>query len=170
MKIRTCFVLLVMLLFVGSGDLPAQETSANALDQIAGKFLGIWIGYGVSPEGEKYTSKLSFEWTLDKKFIKMNNFLTTSGPPELFALTIYGWQPVLKNIVFWAFDSNGTINEGAVKIEDNTLTHQWRAFSRNGEIKDLRSKMTLSQDDEIIFTLFEGNAPNPFTLTYKREK
>lgn len=162
--------ILAVIISVATGNLIAQETSANSLNQIAGKFLGNWIGYGLSPEGEKYTSKLTFEWTLNKNFIRMNNFLTAEGQTELYALTIYGWQPVLQTVVFWSFDNSGTINEGVAKMEGNTLGHEWRAFSQNGEIRELRSTIVRENEGQITFTLYDGSEPEPFTIIYKREK
>ncbi|MFQ5674942.1 MAG: hypothetical protein ACE5G1_03525, partial [bacterium] len=91
-------------------QLNAQTKDRKALDQIADAFLGRWVGKVTAEDGGKVITELSFAWTLHNKFLKVISTVTASGQKSLFAETIYGWQPVLKQIVFWSFDNTGTIN------------------------------------------------------------
>lgn len=157
-------ILITFLIFAALEDLPAQ-TNNNSLDQIADTFLGKWVGEVKGPNNEVVTSELIFEWTLNKKFIKVTNLL--GQKKGLFALTFYGWQPVLNRIVFWSFDNEGTISEGTAELKDNSLKHEWRSFGSNGEIKDWRSNLTRHDENTATFTI-QGRAS--FSVKYKRLK
>jgi len=143
----------------------AAQTNNNSLDQIADTFLGTWVGEVKGPNDEIVTSELIFEWTLNKKFIKVTNLL--GQKKGLFALTFYGKQPVLNRIVFWSFDNEGTISEGIVEFKDSSLKHEWRSFGSNGEIKDWRSNLTKHDENTATFIL-QGKAS--FSVKYKRLK
>ncbi|MCH7678852.1 hypothetical protein IID10_05715 [candidate division KSB1 bacterium] len=155
-------LLTTFVIFTAIEDSPAQ-TNNNSLDQIADTFLGNWVGEVKGPNDESVTSELVFEWTLNKKFIKVTNLL---GPKRsLFALTFYGKQPVLNRIVFWSFDNEGTISEGIVEFKDSTLKHEWRSFGSNGEIKDWRSNLIRHDENTATFTI-QGEVS--FSVNYKR--
>ncbi len=145
-------------------DLAAQ-TNNNSLDQIAATFLGKWVGEVKGPNNEIVTSELVFEWTLNKKFIKVTNLL--GQKKSLFALIFYGRQPVLNHIVFWSFDNEGTINEGIAEFKDNSLKHEWRSFGSNGAIKDWRSNLTRHDENTATFTI-QGEVS--VSVKYKRLK
>ena len=154
----------IFVIFVATEDLAAQ-TNNKSLDEIADTFLGIWVGEVKGPNNEVVTSELIFEWTLNKKFIRVTNLL--GQKKNLFALTFYGRHPVLNQIVFWSFDNEGTINEGIAEFKENSLKHQWRSFGGNGEIKDWRSNLTRRDENSASFTI-QGEAT--FTVSYKRLK
>ncbi len=157
-------LLTTIVLFTANENLAAQINN-NSLEQIADTFLGKWVGEVKGPNDEIVTSELVFEWTLNKKFIKVTNLV--GQKKSLFALTFYGRQPVLNQIVFWSFDNEGTINEGIAEFKDNSLKHEWRSFGSNGEIKDWRSSLTRHDENSATFTL-QGEAW--FTVSYKRLK
>ncbi len=156
--------LTIFIIFTAIEDLAAQ-TNNNSLDQIADTFLGKWVGEVKGPNDEVVTSELVFEWTLNKKFIKVTNLL--GQKKDLFALTFYGKQPVLNRIVFWSFDNEGTISEGIVEFKDNSLKHEWRSFGSNGAITDWRSNLTRHDENTATF-IIEGETS--FSVKYKRLK
>lgn len=145
----------------------AQEKE-RSLDSVAGVLLGTWRGEGQGPGGEIFTSELQFSWTLNKQFLKAENTIETGGKKMLFATTYYGWQPVMKKIVFWSFDRQGTINEGTAIFDGKTLTHQWRSFSQNGAIKDWRSTLTAEGKKQLLFTIHGGDQVQGQTVRYHK--
>ncbi|RMF62176.1 MAG: hypothetical protein D6743_12545 [Calditrichaeota bacterium] len=147
----------------------AQAKRQNDLAKIAQSFLGKWVGKGNLPSGETFVSELIFEWTLNKNFIKVTNNVSAGQHSGLFATTFYGWQPVLQQVVFWSFDSEGTINEGAARFEGNELKHEWRSFGQNGEIRDWRSTLAKNDANTLTFTVTESGS-QPVTVVYKRKK
>ncbi len=155
-------LLTTIVIFTANENLAAQINN-NSLEQIADTFLGKWVGEVQGPNDEIVTSELVFEWTLNKKFIKVTNLL--GQKKALFALTFYGKQPVLNRIVFWSFDNEGTISEGIVEFKDSSLKHEWRSFGSNGEIKDWRSNLTRHDENTATFTI-QGEAS--FSVNYKR--
>jgi len=158
----------IVALFFSANLLSAQTNNSNQLKEIADLFIGKWRGVGTSPNGTEFISELKFEWTLDKHFLKVENTLREKNKTTLFALTIYGRQPVLNKIVFWSFDKDGTINEGLAQLNGQTLHHEWRSFGSNGEIKEWRSKLTRQSKEELNFTIYEGSETNSYTLKYER--
>ena len=157
-------LLTTIVIFTANENLAAQINN-NSLEQIADTFLGKWVGEVKGPNDEIVTSELVFEWTLNKKFINVTNLL--GQKKSLFALTFYGRQPVLNQIVFWSFDNEGTINEGIAEFKDNSLKHEWRSFGSSGEIKDWRSTLTRHDENSATFTL---QGEGWFTVSYKRLK
>lgn len=147
----------------------AQPGRSSTLPQVADIFLGKWIGQGTTPDGDKFTSQLIFEWTLNKNFIEVKNLVNSGGEPNLFALTLYGWQPVLGKLVFWSFDNEGTINEGLAELTENTIKHEWRAFRSNGEIRDWRSTLTRQDENNLTFTVRNGDV-ELYSINYKRQR
>jgi len=165
-------VILALLLFVAAGNVRpvVAQDKESSLPKLAAAFLGKWQAEGTDADGGKFVSYLNFQWTLDRNFLKVENTINAGGKPFLFATTYYGWQPVMKQIVFWSFDRDGTINEGTATFTDNLLSHQWRSFSQNGEIKDWQSWLKRTSKDEIVFTISDGKRVDGNTVTYKRQK
>lgn len=166
-------ILAVLLSFCSINNLGAQPNNNNSLNRIADIFLGNWVGEGNAPEGGKFTTALKFEWTLNKKFINVKNTINIGGKSQLFAETFYGWHPILQRVLFWSFDNDGSINEGTTTVEGNTIHHDWRSFTGNGQIRELRSRLTRNSKNEATFTLLEprdGEWVETHTIKYKREK
>ena len=166
---KSSILILVWILSGFFAQSNAQQKE-NALPSVAEKFIGEWRGVGTTADGETFHSDLIFTWTLNRHFLKVENVIQSGGKPQLFATTYYGWQPVLKQIQFWSFDRDGTINEGAAKFDGKTLSHEWRSFSPNGEITDWRSSLELQSKQQLVFTLSDGNRLDGNTVVYKRKK
>jgi|GEM_PF-2409603 len=157
----------LVLIFSSIPDAHSQSGSRNTLPKVAEMFLGKWQGEGKTEESN-FTSELSFAWTLDKNFLEVENYVDADGKREKFAVTLYGWQPVLGKLVFWSFDRDGTINEGVAEIKQNELRHQWRAFSKEGEIRERQSSLSLQDADHLIFRLDDSRGMEVFSISYKR--
>ncbi|MFQ5709221.1 MAG: hypothetical protein ACE5HO_17325 [bacterium] len=166
-------VLSLLILLSSTGFALAQSTEANQLHRIMDLFGGTWVGEGTATDGGKFKTELKFEWTLNKRFIKVTNFITANKKSQLYAETTYGWQPVLRQIVFWSFDNDGNINEGVATLDESTLHHEWRSFSGNGQIKDWQSRMVRVRPGFAAFTLLEPRAEGwveSLTIKYRRKK
>jgi len=171
MKTILSISMLTGLIFLVHNDfLFAQNEGKDALDQLAQHYLGKWNGEGTTPDDIKFKSNLNFEWTLNEHFLIVKNDVSISGTSELAAVTYYGWQPVLKQITFWSFDKDGTFGEGVATLEDNTLKHNWRSFSSNGEIKDWESSLTLVGSTELVFAIQDNKSLETYMITYKKTK
>ncbi len=166
------FLFLLAAVSFSFGSIPsahAQPLQANTLPRLAELFLGTWAGKGVTPDGAKFKSKLSFSWALDKNFVEVRNEIEVAGKRELFALTVYGWQPVLNQLVFWSFDKDGTINEGAAEIEGQSLKHEWRSFRKGGAISSQRSLLTRDGPKQLTFSILDGSNEVISSIKYKRK-
>ena len=155
MSYKYSLIFLFLFMAVNAG-LKAQPNPKSTLPEVAELFNGQWEGKGKTPEGEEFNSQLIFNWTLDKNFIEVKNIINTIGKPEQFALTIYGWQPVLGKLAFWSFDKHGTINEGLAELDGTILKHEWRSFGQSGEILDWRSTLEKTGVETFIFTVFDN--------------
>ncbi len=146
----------------------AQPGSKNSLPEVAAMFLGTWHGTGKTPDGEAFSSELIFTWTLDQNFIQVENYVRNDSGRKRFALTFYGWQPVLGKVVFWSFDRDGTINEGFAEMGPEGLTHRWRSFRKGGEIVEWGSTMNKQDEQHIIFRQIDNRGAEVFSVTYKK--
>lgn len=164
------FLPAVILALALTAPAAAQPGRPSTLPQVADLFVGAWLGHGMTPASEKFTSELNFSWTLDKNFIEVRNKIDDGKESRQFALTIYGWQPVLGKVVFWSFDRDGTINEGLATLEGTTLTHEWRSFSKGGEIRDWRSTLDRFEENRLRFTLMEKSGQVIYAIEYKKQK
>jgi len=166
-------LILSILAIVLAPSVRGQQINPDAtstLPQVAEAFLGTWVGTSDTGEGGKVTSELQFQWTLGDNFLQVRNTVQGEGPQELYAMTLYGWQPVMGRLVFWAFDKDGTINEGMAELEAGILKHQWRSFSRNGEIRDWRSTLEKLDQNRIVFTVFDSRDTALYSIEYRRRK
>ena len=168
MQMKRLLILIFMLAMFHTGSF-AQSEGREALEAIAGLCLGKWHGEGKTPDDIKFQSTLIFEWTLDHNFLLAENEVSAAGKSKLAAITYYGWQPVLRQITFWSFDKDGTFGEGAATLSDNILTHSWRSFSSNGEIKDWESSLTRVGSNELVFAVQDRQSLETFMITYKKE-
>ncbi len=148
----------------------AQPGTPNTLPKVAEAFLGTWVGEGENPDGEPFKSELSFAWILNQNFLEVKNEINADGKSQQYARTFYGWQPVLGQLVFWSFDRDGAINEGVAELSDNTLKHQWRSFSKGGEIREWRSTLTRHAPDSLTFKVFDSREQELFSVDYARQK
>ncbi len=166
---RTLLVFATLIGLLTNSSTNAQPGTSSTLPQVADLFLGNWAGTSTTASGENVASELTFRWTLDRNFLEVRNSVTSEGKLELFALTVYGWQPVLGKLVFWAFDKDGTINEGVAELETEALNHQWRSFSKAGEIRDWTSTLERIGKGRIAFTVFDRGGAELFSLEYKKK-
>ena len=165
---RLCLALLLLVCTIPGA---AQSKKSNTLPELAKMFLGDWQGTGETPDGESFVSTLNFRWTLDNNFIEVKNYIQNdSREKHLFAATTYGWQPVLSQIVFWSFDRDGTIHEGAAELDGAQLKHEWRAFSKGGEIQDWRSILTRQDDSHVTFKVIDNHGVELVEIKYQRKK
>jgi len=165
--IKSITVVIALLL---SLQAKAQSNKTNTLPQLAKMFSGQWIGEGSQPEGGTFSSYLDFSLTLGDNFLEVQNRVESDGRKEHYATTYYAWHPVIGQLVFWALDKNGTINEGQAAIDKNSLKHEWRSFSKGGEIRDWRSSMTLDSPNRFTFTLMDGQGDVMVNIEYKRKE
>lgn len=163
------FVKALLFFVVQTAIVIAQPGTTSTLPQTADLFAGKWLGQGTTPSGEKFKSELSFRSTLDNHFLEVSNKVDDGNQNRQFALTIYGWQPVLGKLVFWSFDRDGTINEGLATLTGKTLTHEWRSFSKGGEIREWRSTLRRTGEEKLHFTLMDGSGQEISSIEYRRK-
>ncbi len=164
------FAFSMIISFAAVQESQAQPGKTNSLPQVAERFLGTWIGKGAPSDGTQFTSKLIFKWTLNENFLEVQNMINANGIEEQYATTYYGWQPVMGQIVFWSFDKNGTINEGLAELEGDNLKHEWRSFSKGGEIRDWRSMLMHHDNENLTFTVLDGRNEVMSSIKYSRSE
>lgn len=167
---------LFVLLITGLPDesMPAGPTSQPAppLEQIMNLLKGTWEGEITDSDGNTLRSRLTFTWTLNRKFIKAQHVITSGGESQLYAETLYGRHPVLQRVMFWTFDNAGGVHEGSVTLEGRTLHYEWRSFEGHGEIRDQRSRFQVHADGTATLSLLEpqqGDWVEGQTITYARK-
>lgn len=167
------FVLcLFFLLLITSHLAVAQEDSSRdgkgELKTISRLFEGLWQGRGETDDGVVFESELAFDCVMSDNFIQVHNHIEVKGVRELAAMTIYGWQPVLNQLVFWVFDKDGTTGEGVATVADSTLSHEWRTFGGNGEIKEWKSRL-VRQGGILRLELTDIKAGQVFEVVYHKK-
>lgn len=165
-------VSLILVLFV-SHRATAQDDGLKdgrtELQTMSRLFEGIWLGKGETGDGSIFESELAFERVMADRFIRVHNHIKVNGRSELAAMTIYGWQPVLKQVVFWVFDKDGTTGEGVATLSDSSVSHEWRTFGGNGEIKEWESKL-VRQGSSLQLELADMKAGQVFEVVYHKKR
>ncbi len=162
--LSTLFVL------AAAGPGMTQPGKTSTMPELGQAFLGEWVGTGTTPDGESFTSSLSFRWILDDNFLEVTNHVQNQNRKRHhFASTTYAWQPVLGKLVFWSFDRDGTINEGIAELDGQELRHEWRSFSKGGEILDWRSVLTKQDDSHATFRVIDSHGVELVAIKYRRE-
>jgi hypothetical protein len=99
----SCFL---CVLYVSAANLHAQ--AADPLKQFE-PFIGAWVAEGELPGVGKYAAERAYRWTLDGKFIEMEQH-TRAGEFRSVVRAILGWHPGEKKILAWGFADDGTIS------------------------------------------------------------
>ena len=97
-------------------DLPDDAASGGEqLKQLAW-LIGDWVDE--SPDSVVMSS---YHWTDDKHFIVGEFTMKIEGRPVMSGTQRIGWDPVMKKLRSWAFDSEGGFMEGSWSREGNNL-------------------------------------------------
>ncbi len=129
---------------------PAAETPPAALAPLA-PFVGTWR----APGGDAGSLEVSFEWRLNRNFLRRALVRTDAGGAVRETVEWIGWDPEKKAIAAFSFDADGktarataTFSEGllAVKSAEGEATRT--TYRLDGE-----GRLVMSIDDKLVATL-----------------
>lgn len=123
------WIAFVLLAAAESQDPPAMPDNSKAmkkLDWIAGS----WVGSGETDELGKYTDDISFDWTLNRNFLKVDQTVRTGEGVLWHSTGLLGWDFKKKQFAWFQFGLDGTIGwtrttdegEDGVIVMDGQLT------------------------------------------------
>ncbi|CAN5309614.1 hypothetical protein BH11CYA1_BH11CYA1_46010 [soil metagenome] len=94
------------------------------------------LSWMVGSWGAKSNSDLRVqcEWTADKKFLQVNFYSGKSGSPTPSETEIIGWNPVLKSICSWHFNSDGGVGVGRWRKESDSWLVNARGSDHEGSL------------------------------------
>ncbi len=139
----------------GTNPLRRADTAKQAthLKPLARLIDGVWHCKTQEPNGITLQAKLDYEWGIQKNAVITRSFLVHDNQEDMIHQTFYVWHPHKKNIVFWSVSGWGTLYEGVVVPEGDTLTYRWRDY-RNDTVKSMQQNITFLDDDTYEWTVF----------------
>jgi uncharacterized protein (TIGR02246 family) len=122
-------------------------TQAEKLDDVA------WLVGDWAEEGEKGgkggQTHMSFSWAENNNFL-VNHFATTlEDVPVAGGTQWIAWDPAVRSIRAWVFDSTGSITEATWKRDGDRLVSKARTILSNGKISTSVNVVTRIDADHV---------------------
>jgi hypothetical protein len=149
MKPNRCFAILLLLgllplsqLFAAAEGSPAK-IPASPLAPVAFFTAHEWDAkLPHSPDGKKMSIHARFTWSENRQAIRISNQFVIDGKPTPYIDGLYFWNPEKQAIMFLYCDSKGSLYEGTVRPEGNTLVHEFQETHPDGKIDPLLARVT----------------------------
>lgn len=150
------------------------KTNADHLQQFAW-LIGSWEGegkYGEMP----FTCTATYEWTLNKNFIKVTGEIKADGEVVWSDSSMLGWDPEKKKFVWATFGMDGSIGWAEMEPdpkEKDTWISKGGIKSDNPDFKDTKGTMKKVDADTFTDTVQKRDGDQYVTFltsTMKRKK
>jgi uncharacterized protein (TIGR02246 family) len=127
-------------------ETPAPPPNAYAVLQNLGWLVGTWQ----DKDGD-LTVQTTINWAGDKNFLARTFKITSSDKSESQGWEIIGWDPVLRRIRSWIFDSNGGFGQSTwVNDGDNWLIQASNVLP-NGSVSTAEHVLTRVDDNKFTW-------------------
>ncbi|MEP1096102.1 MAG: hypothetical protein ABJG78_13390 [Cyclobacteriaceae bacterium] len=115
----------LILIAIIHANLLIAQSELSAFENLVGSK---WEVVGKWSNGEDFRQEYLFEWSLDKKLIKVQTFGTTNMLTGEYGLRNEGirfWKENEEVIKFYEFDIFGGITEGVCTIDSNSIIYDY---------------------------------------------
>ncbi len=146
-RTRFAFLLSLFFLFLTAVPAPAQQNTpaqSSRLDPLA-RLVGNWRGQIKLLDGTVIEARNIFEWSLDGKALRFRAYGITNGQERHVYDGLYGWHPQQQRIVFREQSAFGTLIDGMVEPEGDTLVFTW---TQHGADKRVEYRETFRFPDQ----------------------
>ncbi|HWB10844.1 MAG TPA: SgcJ/EcaC family oxidoreductase [Pirellulales bacterium] len=151
-------------------DLPAPEEPANERLAELAWLVGDWVD-----QSEEATVETSVVWTKNKTFLSYTFKISTGNVDELEGTQVVGYDPLLKAVRSWMFDSDGGFGDGLWSRDDNRWLVKFRQVLADGRTASSTNVYTYVDADTFTWQSIDrevdGQALSnvePVTLVRKR--
>jgi hypothetical protein len=138
-----------------AGDQPAGDNKLAGLERFAGE----WIVDGKWSDGSVLQARTVYEWSLGKKILRSQTFVTDKGKEYQRYESIMAWHPEKKSLYVISFTFDGTINEVLIDSKDkDTFNIGWTPFTE-GKPSQVRQVLRFLDKDRYqwIVSLRDGD-------------
>ena len=136
---------------------------------------GTWTIKADLEDGEVFHQKQKYEWSLDKRIVKVKTYGTIDEETKEFGLRNEGvraFNPQDSMIRFWEFDVFGGVTEGVVLTEENNFEYIYHYHGHT--IRDRWIYVDKDTYEFIILSEKEGETTellrSTFTRSYNKER
>jgi hypothetical protein len=150
-----------------SPSMPAANERLLALDP----FVGRWVAEGELSGGRSYTAERRYEWTLDRRFLRIHQSMTIDSVIVEEDMVI-GWDPAAEALRIWSFASDGSFADGTERPApgDNRWIFEGTTVGINGEWRT-----TIFLIDPATFSLLleirtDGEFVPAMTIAFRKEE
>ncbi|MEN6408064.1 MAG: SgcJ/EcaC family oxidoreductase [Thermoguttaceae bacterium] len=127
-------------------DLPEEETSAEKELKSLEWLIGQWVNE--SPQAAVFTS---YRWASDHRAILGEFQIQIAGRPAMSGSHRIGWDPSIKKIRSWTFDSDGGTAEGVWTRDGNRWLVKMTGVNRDGEAASATNILTEVAKDRMTW-------------------
>jgi hypothetical protein len=149
-------------------DAKAVDKPVEAADPTLAR-LAAFDGQRWTSEG-KIVAEFQFEKTNGGKGMRAKGVILKGTPQAMAAESIYGWDPINKNVYYFDFHGHDTVYKGTIKLVGEALESDFSGIV--GDTGHYRSKLTFPDKDHMVSSLYgqkDGNWLELHTLTFKRQ-
>jgi hypothetical protein len=163
-KLNRCFAIVSFLVLQASmifaaPEIPPSKAPASPLAPIAFFTAHEWDAkLPDSPEGKKMSIHARFAWAENRQAIRISNQFVIDGKPTPYIDGLYFWNPEKRAIMFVYSDSQGSLSEGTVRLEDGKLVHEFREIHPDGKIDTFVARVTPHGTDSWDNAIFASKA------------
>lgn len=118
----------------------------------------------------KIVAEFQFEKTSGGKGMRAKGIILKGTPQAMSAESLYGWDPINKNVYYFDFHGHDTVYKGTIKLVGEALESNFTGIV--GDTGHYRSKLTFPDKDTMVSTLSgekDGKWIELHTLTFKRQ-
>jgi hypothetical protein len=148
---------------------PAVSPYAAIKSLVGGTWTGI-LPQG--PDGIAPTIDLHFAWAENRHGVRFASTIVKGNRRVPYVSGMYAWNAAKQKLEIFYTDSTGSLTEGTVTQEGNSLIQELTESNSDGTIDSVRVRLTKVDDD--VFTneislLADGNYAKIAEVRYERE-
>ncbi|MBI4718520.1 MAG: SRPBCC domain-containing protein [Planctomycetes bacterium] len=128
------------------------EAVSGPLASLA-RLVGAWHMDGTWEDPSKGSIRVENEWGLNHRVLKTKSFRVSESGEQLVYETFSFWHPQKKQIVFYSISAGGTVYDGVIAAEGDTLTYTWAGYAADS-VTDYRQTLRFPDDGTYIWTVF----------------
>lgn len=136
-------------------DLSKTSAAGDSKFGAMAKLVGHdWYAKGLWEDPSRGGMRVSYEWGLGGKLMKVKSFVRMEGEEKLVYESVMGWHPGRERIAGYCFSVWGSVYDGSFTIDGNKFFYEWEDF-KGDTVARWRQLIELTSDDSYQWTVWK---------------
>lgn len=133
-----------------------------------------WLGHlPDGPQGPGPAIKLKANWAANHQGIDFDStFMMPGGQLIPYTSGLYAWDPAKKQLLFLYTDAEGSLTQGTVRAEKETLIHDFAVAEKDGTTSKVQARITPQGANAYLNEIYrwqDGTWKKFVTVRYERQ-